>query len=414
MQFIVDHLHTPSTEPGIRLLDRGLFGSAKTMRAKVRGSGLMAVCLLLAAATDTVAQMPSVIVADRIVTPDGQLVSDQAVAIRHGKIVAVIEAKNVADRPGVVSYPGAVLCPGLIDVVSSIGAVGQAVERTYAVDPGASAVDAVDTRHKDFQKALQAGITAVMITPGRNNLISGTAAVVSTAVESDGPTWLRTDGPLTFSLGSAVFSSGRAPTSRLGAIAMLRDVLVQASAGKGHERVARFVRGELDGLIFCDKAMDVSAAMRTLGSFGSRLGFVHTSYASEIGDELSSSPRHTLIVGPYDFTTSTAIIDAGVAVSKTQVPVVFAGRLPFAPVESLRISAALAVRHGMESSAARRAITSSAAVVAGVGDVVGSIEPGLRADLVVFSDDPLRLNARVLAVYVAGKLVYKDPNSGQN
>lgn len=60
----------------------------------------------------------------------------------------------------------------------------------------------------------------------------------------------------------------------------------------------------------------------------------------------------------------------------------------------------------MDPAAARRAITSVAAKAAGVASRVGTIEPGRDADLVVFSDDPLRLDARVLAVYVDGVRVH--------
>ena len=46
------------------------------------------------------------------------------------------------------------------------------------------------------------------------------------------------------------------------------------------------------------------------------------------------------------------------------------------------------------------------AIAAGVSDRVGSIYKGLDADFVVFSDDPLRLDAQVLEVYVSGVRVY--------
>ncbi len=60
----------------------------------------------------------------------------------------------------------------------------------------------------------------------------------------------------------------------------------------------------------------------------------------------------------------------------------------------------------MDPAKARQAMTSTAAAVAGVADRVGAIRPGLDADIVVFSDDPLRLDARVLEVYIDGVRVY--------
>jgi cytosine/adenosine deaminase-related metal-dependent hydrolase len=43
---------------------------------------------------------------------------------------------------------------------------------------------------------------------------------------------------------------------------------------------------------------------------------------------------------------------------------------------------------------------------------VGAIEAGHDADLVVFSGDPLRLDSRVMEVYIKGERVYAAPAKG--
>ena len=68
----------------------------------------------------------------------------------------------------------------------------------------------------------------------------------------------------------------------------------------------------------------------------------------------------------------------------------------------------------MDPPAARRALTSAAAEVAGVSERVGSLEVGKDADIVVFSDDPLRLDARVEQVFIRGnRLVGSQPKGEQ-
>jgi imidazolonepropionase-like amidohydrolase len=52
-------------------------------------------------------------------------------------------------------------------------------------------------------------------------------------------------------------------------------------------------------------------------------------------------------------------------------------------------------------------LTINAARVAGLGNRVGALTPGSDADIVVFSKDPLRLDARVLEVWVGGKRVHR-------
>jgi imidazolonepropionase-like amidohydrolase len=73
----------------------------------------------------------------------------------------------------------------------------------------------------------------------------------------------------------------------------------------------------------------------------------------------------------------------------------------------------------MQPAAARRAITIAPAQTAGVADSIGSIVPGRDGDLVIFSNDPLRLDAKVLEVYVKGIRVYaaknqESPKEGAN
>lgn len=67
----------------------------------------------------------------------------------------------------------------------------------------------------------------------------------------------------------------------------------------------------------------------------------------------------------------------------------------------------LMVERGLSPAQALVAATSSAAALLGLGDTVGTIEPGKRADLVVVDGDPLDvsgLRERIVAVYQDGEL----------
>ena len=56
-----------------------------------------------------------------------------------------------------------------------------------------------------------------------------------------------------------------------------------------------------------------------------------------------------------------------------------------------------------------RLMTSDAAKVLGVDDVTGSIVPGKRADLVIWSENPLAsFQAKVLRTLIAGETVYQE------
>jgi len=346
-----------------------------------------------------------------IVRPDGTLEKDVAVVIQDGKVTRTCPAKDIQGLPIHKTGQNTVVCPGLIDLFSSVGAAGQNVETARVVDPGASALDAVDPLHEDFQVALQSGITAVMVAPAPNNLVSGTCACVRTFVHEGKLDVLERGSPLVFALGEGVWHEERPPTSRAGAIHTLRAVLADARKGKAHSLINAVAAAKLEGLIVCGSGQDVAAARGVLGNLSHSVAIVHTDDAIDIAAEVTGM-RWPVVVGPYTYSSRRRVLLGAAALARSKVDVAFRGGFPESPPEALRITAALAVRYGMEPATARRAMTIAPAKIAGVAGRVGAIAPGRDADLVVFSGDPLRLDKVVLEVYVRGVRVYAAANQG--
>jgi imidazolonepropionase-like amidohydrolase len=67
--------------------------------------------------------------------------------------------------------------------------------------------------------------------------------------------------------------------------------------------------------------------------------------------------------------------------------------------------AAMAVRHGLAREAAIRAITLSAAQMLGVGNRLGSLEPGKLATLIVTDGDPLEITTNVGMAFIDGRRI---------
>ena len=83
--------------------------------------------------------------------------------------------------------------------------------------------------------------------------------------------------------------------------------------------------------------------------------------------------------------------------------------------ERVRLSAVLAVRHGLSRPAALAALTRTPATMLGQQAAVGSLRQGCAGDFVVFAGDLLDLGARHVATWVDGKLVVGDaPSKSQS
>jgi imidazolonepropionase-like amidohydrolase len=72
---------------------------------------------------------------------------------------------------------------------------------------------------------------------------------------------------------------------------------------------------------------------------------------------------------------------------------------------NLPYHAAMAAAYGLPRDEALKSITLYPAQMLGVGDRLGSIEPGKIADLIVADGDPLEITTRVEQVYIAGRPV---------
>lgn len=378
------------------------------MRGSVVG-GLVAIGVLASVACGA----RTVIIAGQLVMPDGSLAEGKAVVVEDGVIRSVDRASDHADDPDAQRFPDAVLSPGLIDIGSQIAVVGNTAGGVSQIEPAISVIDAVDAARPELRPALEAGITSVHITPALNRIVAGASATIRTHVKDEEIGVVREDGPLVLSMGGQVFDLDLGPTSRSGAIFLLRDALEEAErsgAGDtlGERRLNDLLAGDLDAVAYCSSVDDADAMLLTLGEHAVAPAIMHTADALRLSENLEGE-RGPFIVGPLTFGSRPEQLAGPGALAAAGADVVLRGGTPALHPSGLRTSAALAIAYGLDPDDARAAITSRAAQVAGVADRVGSIKAGLAADLVLFSGDPARLDSRVLRVWSEGERVYVEP-----
>jgi imidazolonepropionase-like amidohydrolase len=86
---------------------------------------------------------------------------------------------------------------------------------------------------------------------------------------------------------------------------------------------------------------------------------------------------------------------AGVLIALENPPIYEGGRTP-------RIDAGRAVAHGLPFGAALASITINPAKIFGMANRIGALAPGMDADLVVWSGDPLEPLSAPVAVVIKG------------
>jgi len=166
--------------------------------------------------------------------------------------------------------------------------------------------------------------------------------------------------------------------------------------------------GTMPVFVRAHRVDDILTAVRLAEEFKLRLVISHGTEAYKVADLLASR-KIPVVVGPITvqperIETLGAIYDNAARLSRAGVTLAIqtgeslnARMLPY--------EASLAVAYGLPWEQAIRALTVNPAEIFGVADRIGSLKPGLDADLIATDGDPLQPLARLRHLMIKGRPV---------
>jgi imidazolonepropionase-like amidohydrolase len=198
-----------------------------------------------------------------------------------------------------------------------------------------------------------------------------------------------------------------------------REALPWEKPGEGPEPgvdprqriLVELLEGEIRAFVWCETAGDVAAAYRLADAYGYEMVPVlgpGTWRAASLLAERQATPvlDPELVVwertpeGEVEAHALPAeLLAAGVPFALTTEPTALAAQYPL-------YQAAVAVRWGVPREEALAAVTRIPAELAGMGDTLGTLEPGREATMLLLSGDPLASATWVERVWIAGEEVY--------
>jgi imidazolonepropionase-like amidohydrolase len=316
-----------------------------------------------------------------------------------------------------------------------------------------------------FARALAGGVTTLQILPGSQQIVNGRSVVVKPvpAVTLQQMKFPDAPGGLKFSCGENPKRDGTFPTSRMGIIAALREELSKAQdyaakveeqsaretgrvsrgpAGggprdhgpdpahgphRGHggdrdatlDSLAAVLRGELQVHVHCYRADDIAVMLNVAREYGFKVAAVHhAAEAYKIADLLRESGTCAAVWPDWwgfkheaedAIPENAAFVDAagGCAIMHSDIPVL-GDRLN---IEAAKAAAA-GRRAGLDIPPERaiRWVTRNPAHALGLDDRIGTIAPGMNADVVIWSGDPFSVYTKADQVFIDGSRVYDRLN----
>lgn len=322
----------------------------------------------------------------------GEVIANGVLVVEGSQVKYAGDAQRAGKLPDDVIDHDGWLSAGLVACRSYSGTRGDLIENKRAMTAEARIADVVDMNHSDFKRALASGITSMVVAPWVGNVANGSTAVVKT----NGSTVLAREAHLHLGFSSDALRFNRFPTSYTAAIGELET---QFAHPKGvWERVAT---GKLPVMFDAVSREEIWRALQFAGEHKLKGALSRATWAGELAADVKKSGL-AVVAGPFGIGEPERSLTSVVALAKEGVPLAFAVDAPWNSDASLRMSAAMCMRAGLDAKVAWEALTSTAAGIAGVSSRVGKLSPGLDADFVLWSGDPLDLSSRVMFVYVDG------------
>lgn len=363
---------------------------------------------------DDASEKALVVRAGTVLTMDGEALRPGQVLIRNGKVAEVGEAVSSDGAELIELGPDSVLMPGLINAYSQLGLGNDGSDEvTREVSVDFRAVESIDWQAAGMKRLRATGTTTVAMSPGRENVFSGSTAIVKSAPGPEAV--LVEDGALVINLCNDPTAGNRSrtrpdsiyirqPTNRMGVVWIMRNTFDKAKREKPSELqpVIEVLEGKKPLMVFSRLTHD----LRTVATLQDEFGFKPIL----VGGEEAYKEKDLLIERKYPIILEATATGAVNGEERSELCWNNAGILHDAGLTiafsgaDLLEQARFAVRHGLAEEVALAAITTTPAKILGIEERVGKIAVGYDADLVALSGAPLELTTSVRWVMVDGQL----------
>ncbi|MBQ6490456.1 MAG: amidohydrolase [Solobacterium sp.] len=358
------------------------------------------------------------------------------ILIEDGKIKAI--GADLTSDGEVYDAEGYDVYPGFIDAHAHLGLDGYGIgfegadynEMNDVCTPQLRAIDSFNPLDPTVKMAAQAGVTTVATGQGSSNPIGGTWIAVKTTGVCVDDMIIKDPVAMKCALGEnpkrCYREKGNA--ARMTTAANIRQMMLKTldymarleAAGDDPAKKPAFdykceamipvMKREIPLKIHAHQANDILTAVRLAREFNVKMTLEHTTEGHLIADKLAECKEYPMAVGPTlghaskfelqnkSWETPKVLSEKGCLVSIiTDSPVI--------PQQYLTLCAGLAVKAGMDSYEALKAITINPAKHIGIEDRVGSLEPGKDGDLVVYEGSPFDIDSKVKLVLINGNKI---------
>ena len=401
---------------------------------------------------------PTAIVGATILTADGRQIDQGVLLLRDGKILAVGGSDTeIPASFARIDARGRWITPGIIDAHSHLGVypspgVSARSDGNEGTDPNTANVWAEHSiwpQDPGFNRARAGGVTTLQILPGSANLFGGRSVTLRNvpSVTMQGMKFPGAPYGLKMACGEnpkrVYGGKGRSPSTAMGNVAGYRKAWIEAAdynrkweeyrtrKDKGEkadapkrdlqlDTLAGVLRGEILVQNHCYRADEMAVMIDVAKEFGYRITmFHHASEAYKLGPLLAKENICFATWADWAGFKMESLdgIEANAAIAYKAGACTVIHSDDETITQRLNQEAAIAMaagnRIGLNITPAEAItwITANPAKAMGIGDQTGSLTPGKRADLVIWSTNPFSVYSVAQTVFIDGAVAFdrRDP-----
>lgn len=345
--------------------------------------------------------------------------------------------KITEEKPDCEIVAEGIVTPAFIDGHSHIG-LARAGEPSYEEEtndqlseflPLNRAIDSIYMDDQSFAESIEHGVLYAHVMPGSGNLVGGKTCLIRNWESSVKKAFVKDIGmkcALGFNPRSTRDWKGERPTTRMGAIGLLRRELYKAKKAEALVKEGKKSMNEIDPvtegmieilngmplMVHVHKSDDIYTLLALISEFGLRCVANHCGdvFTEDVWKDLKAASI-PVIYGPVDsFSYKVELRHSSWRniASLVAVNPLF-GLMTDHPVV-LQRDLFLQLRHFLRSGVSKERaigiITQKNAEILGLNDL-GTIESGKLASMVVWSDDPFELGSYPTLCMGEGSIVYE-------
>lgn len=345
----------------------------------------------------------------------GEIFEGIDILIEEGKIKKIDYNIEIDSEFEIIDATGKVIFPGFIDSLNVWGAIGPGwgdkdlEEHSSPITPQMNVVHSFDHESMVYQRVFEYGVTCCGITPTTSNVIGGKAAVFKTYGKHPYKMLVKESAAMVASVTKntkKVYSPKNImPMTKMGAFSLLVKMLEDARLYDESsdcleydikcEAMRLVIENKIPIFINCNTKSEIDAISLALKKFD--INIVYTGsfgITHQSGDILAK--KRGVILGDLTnaMSGSNNIINTSDIIKLIEdgidIAISSCGDHIASGKESLLWNAILWYKKGIESEQVLKMVTSIPAKLLGVDDRVGSLEEGKDADLVIWSDNPIK------------------------